>query len=89
MGCGAGFGYALWAIPKSISKRRTRQQFLKACHILKKDSDAKKCLNINSNSEGLHHPSFKSLASAKKIRFFSVAHGAVRISYLNNKANSK
>jgi type IV secretory pathway TrbD component len=35
MGCGAVFGYALWAIAQNqLPKRRTRKQFLKACHIL-------------------------------------------------------
>jgi hypothetical protein len=32
---GAAFGYALWAIAQNqLPQRRTRQQFLKACHIL-------------------------------------------------------
>jgi hypothetical protein len=39
---------------------------------------------INSIIEGLHHPSFKSLVSAKKIWFPAVAHCAVRISNWNN-----
>jgi hypothetical protein len=53
------------------------------------DSDAKKCLYINSIIEGLHHPSFKSLVSAKKIWFPTVAYSAVRISNLNYLANSE
>ncbi len=53
------------------------------------DSAAKKLMYRNSNSEGLHHPSFKSLVCAKKIWLSAVAHSAVRISKSNNSANSK
>jgi hypothetical protein len=43
MGRGAAFGYALWAIAQNqLPKRRTMQQFLKACHILETDNDSKK-----------------------------------------------
>jgi hypothetical protein len=51
--------------------------------------NAKKCMYINSISESLHHPSFKSMASAKKIWFSAVAHSAVRILNSNNSANLK
>jgi hypothetical protein len=46
---------------------------------------------INSTSEGLHHPSFKSLASSKEnLVLRSGPYGsAVRISNFNNSANSK
>jgi hypothetical protein len=43
MGCGAAFGYVLWAIVQNqLPQRRTRQQFLKFAISFEKDSDVKK-----------------------------------------------
>jgi hypothetical protein len=44
---------------------------------------------INSASEGLQNPSFKSLVYAQKIWFPAVAGSAVQIWNLNKWANSK
>ncbi len=57
--------------------------------MLERDSDAKKCMYINSTNAGLHHPSIKSLVSAKKFWFFAVAHGALQILNSNNLVNLK
>ncbi len=62
MGHNAVFGFMLPAVAlNQIPEHRSTQQFSKACHILKRDCDAKKCIYINSNNQGLYHPSFKSL----------------------------
>jgi hypothetical protein len=44
---------------------------------------------INIYYQGLYNSSFKALVSAQKMLFPAVAHGAERISNLNNSANSK
>jgi hypothetical protein len=43
MGHGATFGCALWAIAKNqLAPAQNYATFLKACHILERESDAKK-----------------------------------------------
>ncbi len=81
MGRSPGIGYLLWAVAKDLVKRYGPWCSIWLCAmghsekpitiaqnyatVFKRDSDAKKCINVNSIIEGLHHPSFKFLVSAK------------------------
>jgi hypothetical protein len=66
---------------KPITIAQNYTTVLKACHVLGKDSDAKKHMYINSTgtSGGLLHSSFKSLEFEKKVWFHDVAHSPVLI----------
>jgi hypothetical protein len=68
MGRSTRFEYGLWAIaPNQLPQHRSKQQFLKAFHILKRDCDGKKCMYINRNKPDLYHSCFKALVSTTKI----------------------
>ncbi len=62
MGHGAGFDYAVCAVAKDLVKRYGpwRSISFKGTMMLTN------CMYMNSTIKNIHHPSFKSLESAKK-----------------------
>ncbi len=78
MGDCGGFGYTLWAIAWGLVSAITIAQNQVTVAISFKEIVMLKSACIKkSTSQGLHHPSFKSLVSAKKIWFCVAAHSAV------------
>ncbi len=94
------FCYAQWTIGHDLVMRQTNynsaephQIFLKACNILKRDSEARKETYIISSTLGLCHPCSKSLVSLKEIWFLYIGprhRMSFKLNYSTNlKQNSK